>query len=51
MEQELLVEKQKLKDKMNNFKKQQSEQLQLYKKLRDDQVKKEQELDSLPPTG
>lgn len=36
MEQELLVEKKKLKDKMNNFKKQQNEQLQLNKKLRDD---------------
>ena len=51
MEQELLVEKQKLKEKMSTFKKQQSEQLELNKKLREEQVKKDFELDNQPPSG
>ena len=46
MEKELIQEKLKLKDKMNVFKKQQSDQLELNKKLRDDQVKKDFELDN-----
>ena len=46
MEKELIQEKHKLKDKMNVFKKQQSDQFELNKKLRDDQVKKDFELDN-----
>ena len=51
MAQELLFEKQKLKEKMSTFKRQQNEQLELNKKLRDEQLQKETELDNKPPSG
>ncbi len=46
MQQELLAEKEKLKEKMTVFKKQQGEQLELNKKLREENLKKEYELDN-----
>ena len=45
------LEKQKLKEKMSTFKRQQNEQLELNKKLRDEQLQKETELDNKPPSG
>ncbi len=51
MEEELIQEQKKMREKMAEFRKSQADQLEKNKKLREEQVKREFELDNVEPTG